>query len=136
MSFPEGDDILRVIRNTAWEALQDFSEGLLTKMVNRAPIRTGHLRRMHTVVPRPKSAVVFVANTPYAEPLHEGSKPYVIRPKVKKALHWPGLPHPVKKVNHPGLKPRPWMREVVEENLDNGADYIKAEIYRALNRRF
>lgn len=38
-----------------------------------------------------------------------GTKPYTIRPKGKKALAWPGGPGPRKKVNHPGLVPRPFM---------------------------
>ncbi len=38
-----------------------------------------------------------------------GTKPYTIRPKGKKALAWPGGPGPRKKVNHPGIKARPFM---------------------------
>lgn len=39
----------------------------------------------------------------------EGTKPYVILPKDKKALNWPGGPGPRRKVNHPGLPARPFM---------------------------
>lgn len=31
-----------------------------------------------------------------------GTPPHVIRPRAKKALHWPGALHPVARVNHPG----------------------------------
>lgn len=35
----------------------------------------------------------------------------VIQPRVKRALWWPGLPHPVARVKkHPGNKPQPFMR--------------------------
>ncbi|WP_296280563.1 phage virion morphogenesis protein [Pseudoxanthomonas sp.] len=39
----------------------------------------------------------------------EGTKPYTIKPKDKKALTWPGGPGPRGKVNHPGLPARPFM---------------------------
>lgn len=39
----------------------------------------------------------------------EGTQPYTIRPKGKKALFWPGGPGPRKKVNHPGLIARPFL---------------------------
>ena len=45
-----------------------------------------------------------LAITPYAWFVHEGTNPYTIRPKHKKALWWPGARHPVKKVRHPGIK--------------------------------
>lgn len=44
----------------------------------------------------------------YAGWLQYGTSPYTILPKDKKALFWPGALHPVKKVNHPGLPPRPF----------------------------
>lgn len=35
----------------------------------------------------------------------------VILPRVKQALWWPGLPHPIARVTkHPGNKPQPFMR--------------------------
>ncbi len=42
--------------------------------------------------------------TPYALFVHEGTNPYTIRPKAKKALWWPGARHPVRSVRHPGIK--------------------------------
>lgn len=39
----------------------------------------------------------------------EGTDPYVILPKGKKALAWPGGPGPRKKVDHPGLPARPFI---------------------------
>ena len=48
-------------------------------------------------------------NVEYA-PYHQfGTAPHVIRAKNKKALAWPGAKHPVKQVNHPGIKARPFM---------------------------
>ncbi|BET67201.1 hypothetical protein ASA1KI_21190 [Opitutales bacterium ASA1] len=46
---------------------------------------------------------------PYAAHHQFGTRPYVIRPKNKKALRVPGVGHPIKKVNHPGLPARPML---------------------------
>ena len=44
-----------------------------------------------------------VGNTlPYAPFVHDGQRPHVIVPRVKKALWWEGAAHPVALVNHPG----------------------------------
>lgn len=40
----------------------------------------------------------------YAIYQDQGTKPYVIKPRNKKALFWSGAEHPVKMVRHPGLK--------------------------------
>lgn len=39
----------------------------------------------------------------------EGTEPYTIIAKPGSALSWPGAKHPIGKVNHPGLPPRPFM---------------------------
>ena len=46
----------------------------------------------------------------YAYFVEMGARPHVILPKQKKALYWDGAPHPVRKVNHPGNKPEPFLR--------------------------
>lgn len=45
---------------------------------------------------------------PYAAWHQFGTKPYEIRPRLKKALAWPGGPGPRSLVHHPGLPPRPF----------------------------
>ena len=37
-----------------------------------------------------------------------GTRAHTIRARNKKALAWPGMRHPVKQVNHPGIKARPF----------------------------
>lgn len=51
--------------------------------------------------------------TPYAVYVHDGTDPYVIRPKNAKALKTPYGPR--KKVNHPGIKANPYL----ENSVDN-----------------
>lgn len=42
----------------------------------------------------------------------EGTDPYTIRPKRKRALYWKGAAHPVRVVRHPGLKPQDFTGQV------------------------
>ncbi len=39
----------------------------------------------------------------------------IIKPKTKKALAWPGAAHPVKKVKHPGVKGKPYLRPAAKK---------------------
>ena len=59
-----------------------------------------------------------------------------ILPRKKKALWWPGLPHPVKAVyNHPGIKPNPyWDRglRAAESDIDRAEQLIGTEIEQKL----
>lgn len=73
----------------------------------RAPHRTGTLQRSILPEINYPSALVAV-NEKYGLFLEEGVGPFVIYPKNKKALFWKGALHPVKKVNHPGIKARPF----------------------------
>lgn len=51
----------------------------------------------------------------YALFVHEGTKPHPIFPKLKQALFWKGARHPVKRVNHPGTKPNPYMLKILKK---------------------
>ena len=76
-------------------------------MVSEAPIKSSRLREniyassngLHGEVGPDLRA------TKYAYWVHEGTKPYTIKPKTKKALYWKGAMHPIKIVHHPGIKP-------------------------------
>ena len=51
----------------------------------------------------------------YAADVEFGTGPHVILPVNKKALYWRGASHPVKKVNHPGTAPNPYMERIITE---------------------
>lgn len=55
----------------------------------------------------------------YAPDVEFGTSPHVIYPVNKEALWWPGLAHPVKKVNHPGSKPNPYMERILATSQDS-----------------
>lgn len=70
------------------------------------------------------------SNDPRAVWHQLGTKPYVIKPKNKKALAWPGGAYPVKKVNHPGLPARPMLPIDENGNLTPSAEDAILDIFR------
>ena len=104
-------------------ALTRVVEEIEARSVRRAPRDTGNLIQQITSHVKGTTGVVGVTRgAPYAIYVHEGTgsygpkgQPYEIQPRQKKALHWPGAPHPVKKVKHPGIRPRPFLKEALEE---------------------
>ena len=85
----------------AWEALADGS--------GRTPLNLTH--RMRDGI-HPLSGPDWVeirADAKQARWHQEGTDPYEIRPREKKALAWPGGPGPRGVVHHPGLPARPFI---------------------------
>tara|TARA_Y100000310_G_scaffold345364_1_gene464156 strand:+ start:647 stop:1198 length:552 start_codon:yes stop_codon:yes gene_type:complete len=63
----------------------------------------------------------------YAKYHQEGTPPYTIYPKNKKALFWLAAPHPVAVVDHPGLKARPfamWQTQDIDIIQNGLLDYV------------
>lgn len=71
-------------------------------------IQSTLLRRSIRVTRTTSDEVEVGTDRPYAAAHQFGTKPYTIRPKTAKALFWPGAPHPMTAVHHPGLPPRPF----------------------------
>lgn len=101
------------------ESTQDrFDQGIGPDGVAWAPLKDGSGRtplndsgRMRDDI-RPSSGADFVeivAGAKQARWHQEGTSPFVILPKNKQALAWPGGPGPRKKVSHPGLPARPFI---------------------------
>lgn len=76
-----------------------------------APVRTGAMMlsiRSRKVAPLHSQVVVGTDHWQYVE---YPTSPHVIRPRPpNQALFWPGAPHPVQMVNHPGTQAQPFMR--------------------------
>lgn len=66
----------------------------------------------------------------YAKYVHEGTAPHTIFPRFRKALYWRGALHPVKKVQHPGTTPRPFLANAIKNNIAS----IKKIFYEAIKR--
>lgn len=76
-------------------------------------VRTGRLRSSITFALGQDGEGLFAdvgTNVSYARYVELGTRPHVIRPRTRKALAWKGARHPVRKVNHPGSKPHPFLR--------------------------
>lgn len=73
-------------------------------------------------------ATVHTSNVKYAIIVEKGSKPHIIRPKKKKALYWEGASRPVKMVNHPGTKPKPFLIPAFESEKDKFIENLKEAI--------
>lgn len=89
-----------------------------------APVRTALLRnRIETAFGNLKAEVI--ANTPYAIFVHEGTRPHVILPRVKKALYWKDAPHPVFSVQHPGTQANPFMLSALRQTEGQVGGFFK-----------
>jgi hypothetical protein len=128
-------DIAGKVRETAFKALHDSMEAVLTEAIDAAPVKTGTLRRSGTITDSRSRQSVFISfNTPYAAIVHDGSEPHEILPVKKKALYWKGAAHPVKRVLHPGTKPNPFLTRTVEKRLDNVGGYIQDEVIKTIDK--
>lgn len=67
-----GEEAERLIRETAFRAIRDGAEVILTEAIDETPIDTGTLRRSGTVTEAPQDNAVYISfNTPYAVKQHE-----------------------------------------------------------------
>lgn len=99
----------------AMRLIKQAQRATLAQAKTNAPVDTGALRNAHRdgpiVVSGSGIKTEIIASQKYAEGLHEGTKPHVIRPKKGKFLSWmgPGGRVFARSVNHPGAKARPWL---------------------------
>jgi phage gpG-like protein len=110
-----------------WPARKSGSNPLLKK--------SGALVQSIRVVSVSNNSVVVGTDRKYAA-LHQfGTGPFVIRPKTKKALFWPGAKHPVKSVKHPGIPARPFFPVINGGWMQAAAERIQETITDALNEQ-
>lgn len=97
-----------------------------TRRGGRILWQTGRL--MRSVYADVDGSAAVIGTGDVRAPWHQfGTKPYTIAPKTKRALSWPGAPHPVSRVNHPGLPARPFLGISTEDRktiIDIAADAI------------
>jgi len=83
----------------------------------RTPVRTGRMRASYVRDLHPMKAFLY-PTVFYAKYVHEGTKSYIIKPRFKLALFWPGAKHPVKLVHHPGIKARKFLEKAVLASIE------------------
>lgn len=101
------------------------------------PERTGRLKKSQ-ILQRQGNLdweIVETVRPPYGLFIRQGvpaSKINPILPRKKKALWWPGLPHPVKAVyNHPGIKKNDYFTKAIKNadgDFEKAADGIGTDI--------
>lgn len=102
------------------------------RAVQEAPVKTGNLRASARTTFAPlKGELEFKAK--YAAWVHEGTSPYQIRPTSKKALFWKGAAHPVRVVNHPGIRANPFLRRAVENSQTQTDAMFEEAVQNTLN---
>jgi hypothetical protein len=87
-----------------------IGDAILSDAQNLVHKRTGRLRDSLRAEVHDKVLRVGSLDCNYATDVELGTAPHVILPRNKKALYWPGADHPVRKVNHPGTAPMPYLR--------------------------
>ena len=97
-------------------------------LASNKSVVTGHLRRSVATKMGDLEATIHTSNVKYAAIVEKGSKAHVIRPKNKKALYWKGAKRPVKLVNHPGSKAKPYLEPALESEKDKFIENLKEAI--------
>ena len=87
-------------------------------ITNNGSVKTGHLRRGITTDVGNMEVTVHTSNIKYARGVGEGTRPHTIRAKNKKALYWKGAKHPVKSVQHPGSRAKPYLMPAFEKEKE------------------
>ena len=124
LSEKSRDNVQKAIKKSAFNIESQAKKNLAS---NKSVI-TGHLRRSIATKMGDLEATIHTSNVKYAVIVEKGSKAHVIRPKNKKALYWKGATHPVKQVNHPGSKAKPYLEPAFESEKDKFIENLKEAI--------
>lgn len=114
-------DVIDRVGNSVRESTFNIEKGAKSNLSNNGSVKTGHLRRSIAAKVRGSVNVEgeVSTNVKYAKGVEEGTRPHIIRAKNAKALYWKGANHPVKQVNHPGSKAKPFLKPSFESELPN-----------------
>ena len=112
---------LQALRGRYAQLGKRFRRDILAKEVKRAsrlgliiareevPVKSGALARSLRVADLGETSFLIEEGENYGKYVRSGVKPHPIFPRVKKALWWKGLPHPIAWVRiWPGTKPNPY----------------------------
>ena len=124
LSSKSRDNVQKAIKKSAFNIESQAKKNLAS---NKSVV-TGHLRRSVATQMGDLEATIHTSNVKYAVIVEKGSKAHVIRPKNKKALYWKGASHPVKQVNHPGSKAKPYLEPAFESEKDKFIENLKEAI--------
>ena len=124
LSEKNRDNVQKAIKKSAFNIESQAKKNLAA---NKSVV-TGHLRRSISTQMGDLEATIHTSNVKYAVIVEKGSKAHIIRPKNKKALYWKGASRPVKLVNHPGSKAKPYLEPAFESEKDKFVENLKEAI--------
>ena len=124
LSEKNRDNVQKAIKKSAFNIEAKAKNNL---KANRSVV-TRHLTRNVVTQMGDLEATIHTSNVKYAIIVEKGSKPHIIRPKNKKALYWEGAKRPVKLVNHPGSKAKPFLIPAFESEKDKFIENLKEAI--------
>ena len=113
--------IQKVLKNSA----MTIQKNAISNLTNNGSVNTGHLRRSISTKMGDMEATIHTSNLKYAPMVEFGTRPHIIRAKNKKALYWKGATHPVKQVNHPGSKAKPYLIPAFEKEIPYFVEKLK-----------
>ena len=114
-------NVSKVIKDSAF----NIQRNAMSNLANNGSVKTGHLRRSISVNMGNLEATIHTSNVKYAVMVEKGTKAHIIKPNNKKGLYWKGATHPVKKVNHPGSKAKPYLIPAFEKEIPYFIDKLK-----------
>ena len=106
-------DFSLVLQNATKESLQEAGFKVEEEAKKSAPVDSGYYRNNIGFDGRNK----VIANASYSADIEYGTKAHIIEPKNANALHFTidGQEVFTKRVNHPGTKPNPVMRNAAHK---------------------
>lgn len=121
MSSESEKKVQNVIRNSA----MNIEKNAKSNLTSNKSVKTGHLRRGIATDIGNMEATIHTSNIKYAPMVEKGTKAHIIRAKNKKALYWKGASHPVKQVNHPGSKAKPYLIPAFDKEVPYFVEKLK-----------
>ena len=117
-----------LIRQTVKNSAFNIQKNAKSNLTKNKSVDTGHLRRGISTDIKGLGATIHTSNIKYAPGVEYGTKAHIIRAKNKKALYWKGAKHPVKQVNHPGSKAKPYLIPAFNQEKDQFLEKLKEVI--------
>ena len=100
-------------------ALPRIALRLQNELVLACPVDKGILRNSIKVIPSPSGIGLLISMVIYGKYVEFGTPPHTIKPSEKEALKFKGDEGDVivKKIEHPGTRPNPFIRNTINNKL-------------------
>lgn len=114
-------ELNRTIRGASRAELETAARQVVNRAKVLAPVDTGRLRASIRVERRRtltlRSVFTVGSDVEYADMVHSGTRPHIIRPRSSKVLRFKvgGRTVYARVVHHPGTKPRPFLDRALRE---------------------